>query len=77
MAKSLFASLPNQIPKRAVKLQEQDDKIVEEREENIHKIGNIQGHLHEFHNAFSTCSHFHTNIGLYLPIFSEDVDSQI
>ncbi|XP_038898328.1 HBS1-like protein isoform X2 [Benincasa hispida] len=62
MAKSLFASLPNQIPKRAVKFQEQDDKIVEEREENIHKIGNIRGHLHEFHNAFSTCSHFRTTI---------------
>ncbi|XP_050939593.1 uncharacterized protein LOC103503765 isoform X2 [Cucumis melo] len=62
MAKSLFASLPNQIPKRAVKFQEQDDKIVEKREENIHKIGNIQGHLHEFHNALSTCSHFRTNI---------------
>lgn len=65
MAKSLFASLPNQIPKRAVNFQEQDDKIVEEREENIHKIGNIRGHLHEFHNAFSTCSHFRTNIGLH------------
>lgn len=71
MAKSLFASSPNQIPKRAVKFQERNNNFVEEREDNIHKIGNIQGHLHEFNNAFSTCSHFGTNIGLLFTIDSQ------
>ncbi|XP_022976107.1 HBS1-like protein isoform X4 [Cucurbita maxima] len=62
MAKSLFASSPNQIPKREVKFQEQNDKFLEEREDNILKIGNIRGHLHEVHNASSTYSHVRTNI---------------
>ena len=65
MAKSLFASSPNQIPKREVKFQEQNDKFLEEREDNILKIGNIRGHLHEVHNASSTYSHVRTNIGLH------------
>lgn len=66
MAKSLFASsMPKQIPKSAVKFQEQNEEFVEEREGNIHKIGNIRGHLHEFHKAFSTRSQFRTNIGLH------------
>ncbi|XP_022976106.1 HBS1-like protein isoform X3 [Cucurbita maxima] len=64
MAKSLFASSPNQIPKREVKFQEQNDKFLEEREDNILKIGNIRGHLHEVHNASSTYSHVRTNIAV-------------
>ncbi|KAL4603250.1 hypothetical protein ACB092_10G111500 [Castanea dentata] len=62
MAKSLFASLPQRIPKKAVSLQKQNDVFVKEEGNNSHKHMNIQGRFHEFHKAFSTHSHHRVNI---------------
>lgn len=66
MAKSLFASLPQRIPKKAVSLQKQNDVFVKEEGNNSHKHMNIQGQFHEFHKAFSTHSHHRVNIGLHM-----------
>ncbi|KAJ0090088.1 hypothetical protein Patl1_12703 [Pistacia atlantica] len=57
MAKSLFASLPHRTPKKAVVGQQQNDDVVTEECNNFHKIGNIKGNFHEFHEAFSSHSH--------------------
>ncbi|XP_015885353.1 uncharacterized protein LOC107420808 isoform X1 [Ziziphus jujuba] len=61
-AKSLFASLPRQIPKIAVFIQPQKDGFITEEGNNFHKLGNIQGHIHEFHKAFNTHKHDQINI---------------
>lgn len=66
MAKSLFASLPQRIPKKAVSLQKQNDVFVKDEGNNSHKHMNIQGQFHEFHKAFSIHSHHHVNIGLHM-----------
>lgn len=66
MAKSLFASLPRQIPNKAVLIQPQNDGFLTEEGNNIQKLGNSQGYIHEFHKAFNTQNHHQINIGLQL-----------
>lgn len=66
MAKSLFASLPRQIPNKAVLIQPQKDGFMTEEGNNIRMLGNIQGYIHEFHKAFNTQNHHQINIGLQL-----------
>ena len=66
MAKSLFASLPHQTPKNAVLFQSQKAGFETDEGNNIHKLGNFQGHIEEFHKIFSTCNHPPINIGLHL-----------
>lgn len=66
MAKSLFASLPQQIPKKAVPFQKLNDVFVKEEGNNSHKNMNIQGQFHEFHKAYNTHSHHHLNIGPHM-----------
>ena len=63
-AKSLFASLPHQIPKKAVFIQPQKDGFVTEEGNNFCKLGNIQGFIHEFYKAFNTHNRHQMNIGL-------------
>ncbi|KAJ7947215.1 Elongation factor 1-alpha [Quillaja saponaria] len=62
MAKSLFASLPQQMPKKCVIIQKQCVDFMTEDGNSFHKLGNIQGPIHEFHEAFSTQSQHHANI---------------
>ena len=64
MAKSLFASLPHQMPKKVVDSQQQTDDFVVKVGNNFHPLGNIQGQFHEFHKAYSSPNHSRTNIGL-------------
>ncbi|KAL5785855.1 hypothetical protein ACOSQ2_008247 [Xanthoceras sorbifolium] len=61
MAKSLFASLPHRTPERAVVGQQQNDDVIRESN-NFHKLGNIQGNFHGFHEAFNSSSHSKINI---------------
>ncbi|XP_021834775.1 HBS1-like protein isoform X1 [Prunus avium] len=62
MAKSLFASLPRQIPKQAVLFHQQKDDFVIEEGNNFHKLGDFQGPIHEFYNAFNIHNNHHINI---------------
>lgn len=66
MAKSLFASLPRQIPKMAILIQPQKDGFMSEEGNNFHKLGNFQEHIHEFHKAFNTHKDHQINIGLHM-----------
>ncbi|XP_038695829.1 HBS1-like protein isoform X2 [Tripterygium wilfordii] len=54
MAKSLFASMPHQAPKKPVVYQQQNDDFVTEEGNKLHKCGNVGGNFHEFHKAFSS-----------------------
>ncbi|XP_052209418.1 uncharacterized protein LOC127812900 isoform X2 [Diospyros lotus] len=62
MAKSLFASLPRPTPNKSVTYQQQNDDILTEECNSFHKLGNIQGHFHELHKAFSLQKKYHFNI---------------
>ncbi|PON73020.1 Translation elongation factor [Parasponia andersonii] len=62
MAKSLFASLPHQTAKTAVFFPPQNDGFETDKGNYFHKLGNFQGHIHEFHKIFSTCNHHQSNI---------------
>ncbi|BBG95403.1 Translation elongation factor EF1A/initiation factor IF2gamma family protein [Prunus dulcis] len=62
MAKSLFASLPCQTPKQAVLFHQQKDDFVIEEGNNFHKLGDFQGPIHEFYNAFNIHNNHHINI---------------
>lgn len=73
MAKSLFASLPCQIPKQAVLFHQQKDDFVIEEGNNFHKLGDFQGPIHEFYNAFNIHNNHHINIGLH-PFPKDDVE---
>lgn len=66
MAKSLFASLPQRTPKNSVVIQQQNDGSLMEEGNNCHKLGNIQGNFHEFHESFSSQSHSKFTIGLHM-----------
>ncbi|KAK9946779.1 hypothetical protein M0R45_012225 [Rubus argutus] len=52
MAKSLFASLPRKIIQKAVLFHPQKDDFVIEEGNKFHRLGDIQGPIHEFQNAF-------------------------
>ncbi|KAA8520743.1 hypothetical protein F0562_014985 [Nyssa sinensis] len=62
MAKSLFASLPHGTPKKDITFRQQNDDFSTEECKNFHKHGNIPGHFHDFHKAFSSQNHYHFNI---------------
>ncbi|KAM7513672.1 hypothetical protein LguiA_003255 [Lonicera macranthoides] len=62
MAKSLFASLPHQTPKKAVIFQPPNDVFLTQEGNNFPKLGNIQGHFHDLHKAFSSQNHYKVNI---------------
>ncbi|TKY60095.1 HBS protein [Spatholobus suberectus] len=61
LARSLFQSLPQQIPKEAVLFPKPGDGFLTDGS-NFSKIENVQGEFHEIHKAFSTQIHPHLNI---------------
>lgn len=66
MAKSLFASSPHQTPKMTVVGQQLKDDVVTGVGDNLHKIVNIKGNFHEFHEAFSSHINSKIKIGLHM-----------
>ncbi|KAI5353104.1 hypothetical protein L3X38_005996 [Prunus dulcis] len=60
--RSPFGSLPCQIPKQAVLFHQQKDDFVIEEGNNFHKLGDFQGPIHEFYNAFNIHNNHHINI---------------
>lgn len=65
MAKSIFASLPHQKPKLAVLFHQQKDDSVIEEGNNVHKLGDFKGPIHEFHKTFNVHNKHHIDIGLH------------
>ena len=65
LAKSLFASLPQQMSKEGVLFPKQDDDFLTDHSRS-YKLGNAKGEFHEFHKAFNTQSHHHLSIGLHM-----------
>lgn len=65
MAKSLFASLPRKIIQKAVLFHPQKDDFVIEGGNKFHRLGDIQGPIHEFQNAFIIHKNHNINIGLH------------
>ncbi|KAK7359161.1 hypothetical protein VNO77_01109 [Canavalia gladiata] len=61
LARSLFPSLPQQIPKEVVLFPKRGDGFQTDGS-NFYKLENVQGEFHEIHKAFSTQSHPHLNI---------------
>ncbi|RDX95441.1 HBS1-like protein, partial [Mucuna pruriens] len=61
LARSLFQSLPQQIPKEVVLFSKPGDGFLTDGS-NFYKLENVQGEFHEIHKAFSTQSHPHLNI---------------
>ncbi|XP_033513567.1 uncharacterized protein [Nicotiana tomentosiformis] len=57
MAKSLFASLLLQKPKKAVNFEAQNYSFKTEDCFNLYKPGNMCGHFHDLHTAFCSQSH--------------------
>ncbi|XP_057959937.1 uncharacterized protein LOC131152222 isoform X3 [Malania oleifera] len=62
MAKSLFASLPQWSPKKAVICQQQNDDFVMEEGNKFHKLGIIQRNFLEFIKAYSSHNHYRIDI---------------
>ncbi|GMI92400.1 Super Killer 7, Hsp70 subfamily B Suppressor 1 [Hibiscus trionum] len=62
MAKSLFASSPHQMSKKFVDSQQQNDDFGLKEGNNFHMLGNNQGQFHEFHEAYSSPTHYRFNI---------------
>ncbi|KAL2343231.1 hypothetical protein Fmac_004516 [Flemingia macrophylla] len=60
LARSLFQSLPQQIPKEVVFSKLGDGFLTDGS--NFYKLENVRGEFHEIHKAFSTQSHPHLNI---------------
>nr|KYP38085.1 HBS1-like protein [Cajanus cajan] len=61
LARSLFQSLPQQIPKEVVLFPKLGDGFLADGS-NFYKLENVRGEFHEIHKAFSTQSHPHLNI---------------
>ncbi|KAK7318874.1 hypothetical protein RJT34_03581 [Clitoria ternatea] len=61
LARSIFQSLPQQIPKEVVLFPKQGDGFQTDGS-FFYKLENVQGEFHEIHKAFSTQSHTHSNI---------------
>lgn len=66
MAKSLFASLLLQKPKKAVNFEAQNYSFKTEDCFNLYKPGNMCGHFHDLHTAFCSQSHCKIDIGLHM-----------
>lgn len=64
LARSLFQSLPQQIPKEVVLFPKPGHDFLTDGS-NFYKFENVQGEFHEIHKAFGTQSHPHLNIGLH------------
>ncbi|KAI9127248.1 hypothetical protein K1719_001807 [Acacia pycnantha] len=60
LAKSLFAILPQPIPKEGVLFLKGDGFLTEDG--NIYKLGNAQGEFYEFHKSVITQGNHHLNI---------------
>ena len=63
MAKSLFASLPQPMPKEGVLFLKKGDGFLTE-DCTSYKLGNAQGEFFEIHKSLITQGHHHLNIGL-------------
>ncbi|KAK7275328.1 hypothetical protein RIF29_16441 [Crotalaria pallida] len=61
LARSLFASLPQQVPKEVVLFPKQGDGFQSDGS-NFCKLRNGQGEFREFHKAFNAQNHPHSNI---------------
>lgn len=66
MAKSLFASLLLQKPKKAVNFEAQNYSFKTEDCFNLYKPGNMCGQFHDLHRAFCSQSHCKIDIGLHM-----------
>ena len=56
LARSLFQSLQQQIPKEIVLFPKPDDGFLTDGN-NFYKLDNVRGEFHEIHKDFSTQSH--------------------
>lgn len=65
MAKCLFASLPRKITQKAVSFHQQKGDFLVEEGNKFYKLGDIQGPIHEFQNAFIIHKNDNINIGLH------------
>ncbi|OIW19264.1 hypothetical protein TanjilG_20389 [Lupinus angustifolius] len=62
LARSLFASLPQQVPKEVVLFPKQGDDVFQFDGSNYYMLWNAQGEFCEFHKAFNAQSRPHLNI---------------
>jgi len=63
LARSLFHSLPQQIPKEVVLFPKPGDGFLTDASIS-YKLENVRGEFHEIHKDFSTQIHPHLNIGV-------------
>ncbi|XP_050363462.1 uncharacterized protein LOC126782288 isoform X2 [Argentina anserina] len=71
MAKCLFALLPRKITQKAVSFHQQKDDFLIEEGNKFYRLGDIQGPIHEFQNAFI----IHKNDNINIAPFKFDVPS--
>ncbi|XP_010049810.2 LOW QUALITY PROTEIN: HBS1-like protein [Eucalyptus grandis] len=62
MARSLFESLPNQTPKRAALIQQQNDDPLTGQRTILHEFADVHGNFDKLHEAFNTRAHKSVNI---------------